>query len=83
MFEPIALEVLLTPRKKVLANIPNEKFDVMLRLRAHENPNINLIRTPLAISIVIDRSRSMIGSKLEQAKLWLGAINKIKKDLKI
>jgi len=68
MFEPIALEVLLTPRKKVLANIPNEKFDVMLRLRAHENPNINLIRTPLAISIVIDRSRSMSGSKLEQAK---------------
>ena len=68
MFDPIALEVLLTPRKKVLVDAPNQSLDVMLRLRAHESKDQEMKKTPLAISIVIDRSGSMDGGKLDQAK---------------
>jgi Ca-activated chloride channel family protein len=61
------LEVILDPRKEVVANYSGESLDILLRLRA---PIVegDVKRTPLAISLVIDRSGSMGGSKLEEAK---------------
>lgn len=62
-----ALEVLLTTRKGVVASNSGESLDVLLQLRAPME-EINATRTPLAVSLVIDRSGSMSGGKLEEAK---------------
>jgi len=62
-----ALEVVLNTRKSVLARNSGESLDVLLRLRAHEE-EVGRTRAPLAVSLVIDRSGSMNGGKLEEAK---------------
>jgi Ca-activated chloride channel family protein len=62
-----ALEVVLNTRKAVIASNSGESLDVLLRLRAHVE-EIGRTRTPLAVSLVIDRSGSMNGNKLEEAK---------------
>ena len=62
-----ALEVVLNTRKAVIARNSGESLDVLLRLRAHVE-EVERTRTPLAVSLVIDRSGSMNGNKLEEAK---------------
>lgn len=61
------LEVLLGTRKEVLASNSGESLDVLLCLRAPVQ-EISDRRTPLAVSLVIDRSGSMDGGKLDEAK---------------
>ena len=61
------LEVILDTRKAVVANNPRENLDILLRLRAPVMHG-EATRTPLAISLVIDRSGSMATGKLEEAK---------------
>ena len=62
-----ALEVLLNTRKEVVASNSGESLDVLLRLRAPEQ-ELSAARTQLAVSLVIDRSGSMDGGKLDEAK---------------
>jgi Ca-activated chloride channel family protein len=59
------LEIKIQPKKTVLINDPFEKLDLLVRLKA--KPNTTIARTPLAVSIVIDKSGSMGGGKLEAA----------------
>ena len=61
------LEVILDPRKDVVTSHSGESLDILLRLRAPVVEG-DIKRTPLAISLVIDRSGSMGGGKLEEAK---------------
>jgi len=63
------LEVILDTRKQVLASNLGESVDVLLRLRAHiQEVDTPSQRTPLAISLVIDRSGSMGEGRLTEAK---------------
>lgn len=60
------IEVVLDARKKVITEDGPESLDVLLRLRAHDQESRQ--RTPLAVALVIDRSGSMQGRKLEEAR---------------
>ncbi|QWD29166.1 VWA domain-containing protein [Polynucleobacter paneuropaeus] len=62
------LEVVLDTRKAVLASNSGESLDVLLRLRAPIQEIDAATRSQLAVSLVIDRSGSMSGGKLEEAK---------------
>lgn len=60
------IEVVLDTRKKVITEDGADSLDVLLRLRAHDE--VGRQRTPLAVALVIDRSGSMQGRKLDEAK---------------
>ena len=62
------LEVVLDTRKAVLASNSGESLDVLLRLRAPVQEIDAATRSQLAVSLVIDRSGSMSGGKLDEAK---------------
>lgn len=61
------LEVILDPRKDVIAKNAAQSLDLLVRLRAPLQDG-DAKRTPLAVSLVIDRSGSMGGSKIAEAK---------------
>lgn len=61
------LEVLLDPRKDVIAKNAAQSLDLLVRLRAPLQDG-DARRTPLAVSLVLDRSGSMGGSKIAEAK---------------
>ena len=62
------LEVVLDTRKDVLASNSGQSLDVLLRLRAPIQEIEGATRTPLAVSLVIDRSGSMGEGRLTEAK---------------
>ena len=62
------LEVVLDTRKAVMASNSGESLDVLLRLRAPVQEIDAATRSQLAVSLVIDRSGSMNGGKLDEAK---------------
>ena len=75
------LEVVLDTRKAVMASNSGESLDVFLRLRAPVQEIDAAARAQLAVSLVIDRSGSMSGGKLEEAKRCaLDLLSRLKDD---
>jgi Ca-activated chloride channel family protein len=60
------LEIVLTPLKAALVDDRRQTLDVLVRLVARRAAPLQ--RTPLSLSLVIDRSGSMRGHKLQAAK---------------
>ena len=75
------LDVIVNTRKDVITNT-HDPLDILLRIRAQETATAK--RTPLAISIVIDRSGSMSNGRLEEAKrCTLDLLNRLQDNDKI
>ncbi len=75
------LEVVLDTRKDVLASNSGESLDILLRLRAPMQEIEGNTRAQLAVSLVIDRSGSMNGGKLDEAKRCaLDLLSRLKDD---
>jgi Ca-activated chloride channel family protein len=75
------LEVVLDTRKDVLASNSGQSLDVLLRLRAPMQEIAVGTRTPLAVSLVIDRSGSMGDGRLTEAKRCaLDLLSRLKDD---
>ncbi|MFO1303186.1 MAG: VWA domain-containing protein [Burkholderiales bacterium] len=60
------LQLVLTPEKPAIASGIVNKFNVLARLQAIENTGAK--RTPLSLAVVLDRSGSMSGQPIEEAK---------------
>jgi len=66
--------VLLTPRRPALLSGFDNTVDLLLRLQAPAAPPVTFERSPLNLAIVLDRSGSMGGRPIDEAKRCAGMI---------
>ena len=65
----LSTTILLTPRRAGLSSGKDNTVDVLVRIQAPDAPTAHVaIRPPQALALVIDRSGSMAGRPLEEAK---------------
>jgi Ca-activated chloride channel homolog len=62
------LTVLMTPRRPALLSGFDNTVDLLLRLQAPAAPPVASDRSPLNLAIVLDRSGSMFGQPIDEAK---------------
>ena len=60
------MKIVLNPIRPALCNNSNQDFHVLVRLQSEHQEGF--VRTPLNLALVVDRSGSMKGLKLREAR---------------